>query len=183
MSEQGTVLESGAVRFERLLPGPIERVWSFLTEADTRARWVCGGAAESRAGGRIELFYKHSLITDEPPPERYRKMNEEGHLSVATVTEWEPPHRFGFTWHGMGESHVAFELSKVGDRVRLVLTHRRLASKGDMANFSSGWHLHLGLLEDELLGQPHRGFWSRQPALLADYEARYASLPEPGAAA
>ena len=37
MSEYGVVLESGAVRFERLLPGPIERVWSYLVEGEKRA--------------------------------------------------------------------------------------------------------------------------------------------------
>ncbi len=29
---------------ERTLPGPIERVWAYLTEPDKRARWLGGGA-------------------------------------------------------------------------------------------------------------------------------------------
>ena len=50
MSEYGIVTEAGAVRFERLLPGPIERVWAYLTDPDKRAsgsrpvRWSCGSA-------------------------------------------------------------------------------------------------------------------------------------------
>lgn len=179
MNDDATVLESGAVRFERLLPGPIDRVWRYLAEPEKRARWFCGGETEAAVGGRIDLFFRHSLITDEPPPERYRAMNETGHLSPATITAWEPPHRLGFLWSGMGDSEVTFELSEVGERVRLVLTHRRLPTKSDMANVSSGWHLHLDLLEDELESRPHRGFWSRQAPLLADYEARYRDLPEP----
>jgi hypothetical protein len=35
MSEYGIVTEAGPVRFERLLPGPIERVWAYLTDAMT----------------------------------------------------------------------------------------------------------------------------------------------------
>ena len=32
------------VRFERLLPGPIERVWAYLTESDKRSLWLASGA-------------------------------------------------------------------------------------------------------------------------------------------
>jgi uncharacterized protein YndB with AHSA1/START domain len=172
--EYGVVLESGAVRFERLLPGPIERVWAYLTESDKRATWFCGGEAEPRDGGHVALFFKHSQITKETPPEGARKMNDEGSLMGGTITAWEPPHRFAFNWVGMGDpdSDVEFVLSQAGDKVRLVLTHRRLATKSRMAMVSSGWHLHLGLLEDQLTGQPPRGFWSVHQALEAEYAER-----------
>ena len=174
MSEYGVVLESGAVRFERLLPGPIERVWAYLTEADKRATWFCGGGTEAKAGGHIALFFKHGLITAEPPPESHRKMNDEGALMGGTITAYEPPHRLAFTWAGMGDpdSDVDIQLSQAGDRVKLVLTHRRLATAERMASVSSGWHLHLGLLEDQLTGAPPRGFWSRHDALKAEYAER-----------
>lgn len=170
----GTVLESGAVRFERLLPGPIERVWAYLVEGEKRATWFCGGDAEPRTGGKLDLFFMHSRITSEPPPESARKMNDEGWLSGGTITVFEPPHRFAFNWVGMGEpdSDVEFVLSQAGDKVRLVLTHRRLATRDRMANVSSGWHLHLGLLEDQLLGQKPRGFWSAHEGLKAAYAER-----------
>ena len=44
----GEAIEPGAIRFVRLLPGPIERVWAFLTEfrqARTVARLGCDGDA------------------------------------------------------------------------------------------------------------------------------------------
>lgn len=174
MSDYGVVLESGAVRFERLLPGPIERVWAFITEGDKRARWFCGGDVEPRVGGDVALFFKHSRITDEPPPESARQMNDEGKLMTGTVTAWEPPHRFAFNWAGMGDpdSDVEFELSPAGDKVRLVLTHRRLATKDRMAMVSSGWHLHINLLEDQLTGAKPRGFWSVHAGLQAEYAER-----------
>jgi len=167
----GEVLESGAVRFERLLPGPIERVWSYLVEADKRATWFCGGETEARVGGKIDLFFKHSQITDEPPPESARKMNDEGALMSGTVTAFEPPYRLAFNWVGMGDpdSDVEIELTPAGDKVRLVLTHRLLATQHRMAMVSSGWHLHLGLLEDQLLGRAPGPFWSVHEGLMAQY--------------
>lgn len=36
MNEFGVVTEPGTVRFERVLPGPIERVWAYLTESEKR---------------------------------------------------------------------------------------------------------------------------------------------------
>lgn len=174
MNEYGVVLESGAVRFERLLPGPIERVWAYITEGDKRSKWFCGGDVEPRIGGEVALFFKHSRITDEPPPDSARKMNDEGALMTGTVTAWDPPHRFACNWVGMGDpdSDVEFELSEAGDKVRLVLIHHRLATKDRMAMISSGWHLHLGLLEDQLTGARPRGFWSVHDQLKAEYAER-----------
>lgn len=179
MSEYGTVLESGAVRFERLLPGPVERVWAYLTESDKRGTWLASGKLEPRVGGTVDLLFKHSQITSERPPERYREMNDNGWLSHGTVTRYEPMRALAMTWPGEGDasSEVTFELTPEGDKVKLVLTHRKLADKAEMTSVSGGWHLHLGILEDMLAGDPPRGFWSRHAAIEADYEKRYAKLP------
>lgn len=184
MNEYGVVLESGAVRFERLLPGPVERVWAHLAESEKRGTWFASGEAEPRVGGKISLLFKHSQITNEAPPERYREMNDKGWPSNGTITRYEPPHAIGFTWGGEGEpkSEVVFELAPEGEKVRLTLTHRKLANKTEMANVSGGWHLHLGLLEDKLAGDAPRGFWSRHDKLEAEYAARYADMPDWGAA-
>ena len=182
MSAYGVVLESGAVRFERLLPGPIERVWSYLTESEKRGQWLASGSFDLRVGGRAEMLFKHSEITEEAPPEAYREVHEKGVRSTGTITRCEPPRVIAFTWGGgcEPESEVEFELVPKGDKVLLVLTHRKLTSKAEMTSVSGGWHLHLGLLEDLLTGSKPRGFWSRFKALDAEYAARYAQLPEPG---
>jgi uncharacterized protein YndB with AHSA1/START domain len=53
MSEYGIVTEAGAVRFERLLPGPIEHVWAYLTQSDKRGTWLAAGPkAPSPAANR-----------------------------------------------------------------------------------------------------------------------------------
>ena len=36
MSEHGIITEAGTIRFRRILPGPIDRVWAFLTEPEKR---------------------------------------------------------------------------------------------------------------------------------------------------
>ena len=38
------LLDESTVRFERILPGPIERVWSYIVESDKRRKMaVCRG--------------------------------------------------------------------------------------------------------------------------------------------
>jgi hypothetical protein len=41
--EYGEVREPGTFRIECLLPGPIERLWSYLTESEKRRRWFGAG--------------------------------------------------------------------------------------------------------------------------------------------
>jgi uncharacterized protein YndB with AHSA1/START domain len=40
MADLGQVIDGDAVRFERLLPGLIERVWDFLTKPEHLATWL-----------------------------------------------------------------------------------------------------------------------------------------------
>ena len=39
----GARIEPATVRIKRRLPGPVERVWAFLTESDLRRRWLAAG--------------------------------------------------------------------------------------------------------------------------------------------
>jgi uncharacterized protein YndB with AHSA1/START domain len=176
MSDHGEVLESGAVRFVRTLPGPIERVWAFLTESEKRRRWLASGGMELRPGGRMELNFLHKELAGEDVPERHRDM-ESGHHSTGEVVEATPPTRLVFLWHedDGGATEVTFELTALGgpdDRVRLELTHRNLASRKDMISVASGWHAHLNVLEDVLAGRPPRPFWPAHEAAEKEYAGR-----------
>ncbi len=51
MNDYATRIAPDAIRLERLLPGPIERVWAFLTESDKRARWLAAGDVEALLAG------------------------------------------------------------------------------------------------------------------------------------
>lgn len=168
-ADYGVNVATDTVRFERLLPGPIERVWEYLVDPDKRGQWFASGMLEPRVGGTFALRFENAGLTAEPVPERYQ-----GHAGVfeglERITQFEPPRLLAFTWTGAdGASEVSFELSPAGDRVRLVLTHRRL-SRVDRQDVSGGWHVHLAVLETVLAGGEPPAFWS----LLAEVEAVYA---------
>ena len=72
MNKFGELIAPDTVRFERMLPGPIERVWAYLTESDKRAQWFCSGETELRVGGHIDMHFDNSQLSpldDVPPPE------------------------------------------------------------------------------------------------------------------
>jgi uncharacterized protein YndB with AHSA1/START domain len=180
MDSYGIFTEPGTIRFERLLPGPIERVWAYLTESDKKEKWLAAGVVESRVGGRVEFKFKHSDLseTDESIPEKYKHM-EGGTYFEGRVTEWDPPRLLSYTWgEGTGtESKVTFELIPEGDKVRLILTHRRLDDDIDtLASVGSGWHTHLGILIDRLNGREPKGFWSVHTLMEREYRERIREL-------
>jgi uncharacterized protein YndB with AHSA1/START domain len=178
MNDHGHILEPGMVRIERVLPGPIERVWDYLTRAEQRRRWLAGGEFELRPGGRASLKFAHRDISPETEaPPRYREAADSGF--AAEVIACEPPRLLAITWGGAEDpSEVAFELRAEADKVRLVVTHRRLARREALVDVAAGWHTHLGILEDDLEQRPHRGFWSSHAALAADYGRRAAEMDD-----
>src|SRR5262245_13036581 len=125
-----TSLEANTVRLERRLPGPIERVWAYLTEPDKRAKWFAGGPMESGPAGKFTFHFHISQLApiSEPMPEKYKQY--EGMKSNGQVTRCDPPHVLSFTWgeEPGDESEVTFELSDLQGEVLMVLTHRRLAN-------------------------------------------------------
>jgi uncharacterized protein YndB with AHSA1/START domain len=160
------------VRFVRTLPGPIERVWDYLTDPEKRARWFAGGTMEKRVGGKMRLDFRHKdLVPDETPPKGYEQHHDPGNSMENTVTRYEPPRLLAFTFGSDGESEVTIELTPQGREVQLVLTHR--ATGGDvpyMTDFGTGWHTHFSLLKALLEGAPRPPFWSTFVQLKADYE-------------
>lgn len=176
MSRYGERLDKSTVRFERLLPGPIERVWEYLTVSEKRARWLAAGDTELRVGGKVEMHFHNASLSGQPdidPPEKYADMPEKVSFR-GTVTRCEPPRLLAHTWDYEDEhSEVCYELEEQGDKVRLVLTHRKLASDDEVLSVSGGWHTHLDILGDVLEGREPRAFWKAQAANEAEYERRY----------
>lgn len=177
MNDYGVVTAPGTLRIERLLPGPIERIWSYLTDSEKRGAWLATGEMELHQGGRVELVFRNSELTtdDDPPPAKYAKYGSESRLH-GRITACEPPRRLAYTWGEGGESEsgseVSFELAPRADKVLLVVTHRRLQTRDDMISVAGGWHAHLGILEDRLNGRPATGFWIAHTRLEAEYERR-----------
>lgn len=163
-----TLDEDDTLRLDRLLPGPIERVWAYLTRSELRKKWLAAGEMEMKEGSPFELIWRNSELTDPPgtPPEG---MNGE-HAMESRITELDAPHRLSFTWSNTGD--VTFELSQEGDMVRLVLTHRRLPAGRMRQMIGAGWHSHTDVLLAELAGKRPAPFWDNFLALQKDYAAR-----------
>ncbi|WP_268640609.1 SRPBCC domain-containing protein, partial [Escherichia coli] len=97
----GMIIEPGTLRIQRLLPGPIERVWAYLTESDKRGLWLASGDMELRDGGGVTLRFVHADLSSvaEPTPEPY-KPYENGVTTHGVITRCEPPRLLAFTWGG-----------------------------------------------------------------------------------
>ncbi|BCZ80650.1 SRPBCC family protein [Paraburkholderia terrae] len=162
------------VRFERLLPGPIERVWAYLTESDKRSQWLASGAMPPQPGGDFMMRFDHSLLSASPevPPEPYRQYAG-GHDSLHRLLRFEPPHVLAFTWGSIQDnlSEVTFELSEAGDQVKLVLTHRNLSGRDEQLDVGPGWHSHLDVLRERLNGTAPASFWTMFERIKARYDA------------
>lgn len=169
----GKVVAADTVRIERLLPGPIERVWAYLTESEKRGRWLASGEMDLRVGGKVRLNFLHSSLTphQEPPPERFKEYDC-GVGFDGVVTRCEPPRLLSYTW--VGGSEVTFELVPQDAKVLLVITHVRLRGSDEMANVAAGWHTHVAIMEQNLLGITPGPFWSIWQRLETEYKRRMA---------
>jgi hypothetical protein len=91
MSKYGERIDDSTVQFVRLLPGPLERVWEYLTDSDKRATWLAGGTTELKVGGKMEMHFHNASLSTRPdidPPEKYRDMPEKMSFG-GTVTRCE----------------------------------------------------------------------------------------------
>ncbi|HEX3736673.1 MAG TPA: SRPBCC family protein [Solirubrobacterales bacterium] len=173
MPDQHATLEEvdgrPALRFERTLPHPPERVWQALTDTEEMFAWHPTPAEfEPWVGGRV-AWHPDGHIADLPDNE---------------VTDWDPPRLLGYTWAKEGErpDHLRWELRPHDDGCLLILVHTfddRLKAARDGA----GWRICLDALTGELEGRPRRpsadhdqpGPW---PELNAAYQERFGISPE-----
>jgi uncharacterized protein YndB with AHSA1/START domain len=170
LARYGLSPEPNALVIERLLPGPLERVWAYLTESDRRRRWLAAGEMELRLGGRVDLVWRNDTLTGHA---EMRPEGQPGECRMAgSITRLEPPCLLAFTWGEEGE--VTFALAAEDDSVRLTVTHRRLRTRGEMLDVSGGWHAHLDILEAVLRGQSPPPFWSSWLRLREEYDRRLA---------
>jgi len=164
MHDDGRLSPETAACFERLLPGPIERVWEFLTKSEHVAAWFGGGsmryAIEPCVGGEVSLA--------------------DGHIR-GVVTQWQPPRLLAYTWNVFSpgetespypESYVRFQLKSQGNEVLLTLTHRPILTDFG-AQTLMGWHSFLEMLGTLLAG----GELEPRDVIMARNRVRY-GVPE-----
>lgn len=164
----GVLIEPATLRIERLLPGPIDRVWAFLTQSDLRRQWLAAGEMPLEVGGEFELVWRNGELNDEPS-ERPVAFPEE-HRMQSRVTEFDPPRMLAITWGSTGG--VTFELEPQGEQVLLTLTHHRVPDRQTLLNVSAGWHAHLDTLAARASGEPPAPFWERWSRLKEEYDSR-----------
>lgn len=172
MNPYGTLIAPNTVRFERLLPGPIERAWSYLVDSEKRALWLSSGPIEPRVGGRVQMNWDNSKLSNvyEETPAEYQ--NDYDNNVAGEVLAYDAPRLLTITWGHPGSepSEVTFELTPQGQQVLLTLTHRRLTQ--GMSDAAPGWHTHLDLLGEQLAGRANPPFWSKFLPLRDEYAKR-----------
>jgi uncharacterized protein YndB with AHSA1/START domain len=166
-TDYATVTAPRTVRLQRLLPGPVERIWSYLTESDLRRQWLAAGDMDLQAGAPFELTWHNDELTD-PPGARPEGFGPE-HTMQSRITDVDPPRRLAFTWGG-GE--VAFELEPRGGQVLLTIVHADISDRTNMVMIGAGWHMHLDVLAARARGTASTPFWDGWLRLRDEYEQR-----------
>lgn len=164
----GAVADPATLTIQRLLPGPVERVWSWLVDGDLRRRWLAAGDMPATTGAAFTLTWRNDELT-EPPGAKPERFGAE-HSMACTLIECDPPRRLAFRFGGAGE--VAFELEPRGERVLLTLVHARVPDRATLLSVSAGWHAHLDVMAARLAGRDPEPFWDAWNRLEADYDRR-----------
>jgi uncharacterized protein YndB with AHSA1/START domain len=182
LGEYAEVIGTGEVRIVRVLPGPIERIWQYLTDSEKRGKWLATGPIGPHVGGAVQFHFLNAKLSPEyaPPPEKYRDHESES-MMTGEVLEWQPPTRLRITWSEPRDhfSEATFELSPQGEDVLLVITHRKLQNRNAMVGVAAGWHTHLSILDDVLRSRTPGAFWKTFNPLEQDYDRRIAPDAEP----
>jgi len=170
--DYGVLTEPMTLTIQRFLPGPIERIWSYLTDSDLRRKWLAAGDMKLEVGAPFTLTWRNNELMENPgtTPPGY----SEEHSMESRITELDPPNRITFTWFASG-STVTFELAPRGERVLLTVIHRGIPSRDVLLKVGPGWHNHLDVLVARANGTEPQPFWEKFLRLQKEYERRLAA--------
>jgi uncharacterized protein YndB with AHSA1/START domain len=164
----GVLIEPTILKIQRLLPGPIERIWAYLTESELRRKWLAAGEMEMKVGAPFELVWRNDELTDPPGP-RPPGFGDE-HRMRSRITELDPPRKLAIAWEGSGD--VSFELEPKGNKVLLTVIHRRLPDRATLLGVGAGWHTHLDLLVAHTICKKPEPFWDVWSRVRKEYDRR-----------
>ncbi len=164
----GVITEPATLTIERVLPGPIERVWSYLTESELRRKWLASGDMVLKVGAPFTLTWRNDELTN-PPGKKPDGFAAE-HSMACEITALDPPTKLAFTWGRSGG--VSIELKPIDGDVLLTLVHHRLPDRDTMLMVGAGWHMHLDVLAARSRGEEPEPFWDGWTRLKQEYAAR-----------
>ena len=164
----GALSEPATLTFQRLLPGPVDRIWAYLTESDLRKKWLAAGIMQPKAGSSVELVWRNEELATQPS--KRPAGHDEEHRLTCEILAYEPQRKLAISW-GRSEG-VTFDLEPVGDKVLLTVTHRRLPDRETLLKVGAGWHMHLDVLATHLAGETGEAFWPGWVRLRAEYDKR-----------
>lgn len=173
MNNMGIIVNSHTVRIERLLPGPLDRVWQYFTKPEFVAQWLMECTLEPQLHGLISL-------KSEPIPEgTIANDNIEPQVTFirGLIGEFDPPHLIAYSWnqdiYGVA-TNLRVELEQRGDQVFVVLTHSNLDPEF-MAAVAAGWHANFEMLIALLRGEAKPDLFPLFNKLLDEYRLVVAS--------
>lgn len=164
----GALTEPTTLTIQRVLPGPIERVWAYLTESDKRRQWLAAGDLELKAGAPFKFTWRNDELTT-PPGRRPDGWPAEQSMDNQVIAV-DPPRHLTIGWGSEGQ--VSFDLETRGDKVLLTLVHRGLPRGPDMLNIAGGWHTHLDIMVARISGGETEPFWDYWARIRAEYASR-----------
>jgi uncharacterized protein YndB with AHSA1/START domain len=164
----GELIEPTTLKIQRRLPGPIERVWAYLTDGELRRKWLAAGQMQIKAGAPFEFVWRNDELSG-TPGKRPAGFAEE-HRMQSKIVEIDPPRRIVFTWGNSGD--VSIDLEPKGDEVLLTLIHRRLPDRPTLLRVAAGWHSHLDVLVARASDKQLVDFWDNWLRLHAEYDKR-----------
>lgn len=164
----GSLTEPATLTIRRLLPGPIDRVWAYLTDSDLRRQWLAAGEMELKVGAPFEFVWRNDELNGSAGA-RPDGFSEE-HRLQSRITAIDPPHILAFEWEGTGGVEIALE--EQGEDVMIVVTHCRVTDPKTLRGVSAGWHAHLDVLTAVVKGTPAKPFWANWQQLRAEYDVR-----------
>jgi uncharacterized protein YndB with AHSA1/START domain len=164
----GALTEPATLTIQRMLPGPVERIWAYLTDSDLRRQWLAAGRMEMKAGTPFELVWRNNELTDSPSRQPPGFADEQRMQS--RIVEVDPLRKLVFTWNNSGD--VSFELEQKDNEVLLTVIHRRLPDRPTLLKVSAGWHTHLDVLVARAAGKQPESFWDVWSRLQTEYDRR-----------
>lgn len=164
----GVLTDRETLRIQRLLPGPIERVWDYLMQSELRRKWFAAGDMDMKVGAPLELIWRNDELTC-PPGERPEGISAENRMQ-SRVLELEPLRKLAITWGS--ESSVSFELEQQNSEVLLTIIHRKVPDRSSLLKFAPGWHAHLDVLASILANTVAQPFWDQVRRPKGEYAER-----------